>query len=153
MGPTWLVQAHKSPGSGGSFSAHQEGAGYIGLACGHQYRGRPTPTFREQTQVLLIFLNSGNYQWGSWPLVRPGPGEQGARKSREPGGRQCWEALGPGAKQRTCAGCGESGLGLRALSGLGSRGLACVGVDSYLSRTAFSFSTLYPSLPKKEPGD
>lgn len=42
----------------------------------------PTPTFGKQTQMLLISLHSGSYQWGSWLLVGLGPGEQGARKSR-----------------------------------------------------------------------
>lgn len=97
-----------------------------GSACGHQCRGRPTPTFRECTQVLLI--SSGReLSVGKRPLIRPGPGEQGSQEvqgARRKAGAGSFRSRGPVQG----VGSPASSWGLR---GLGSRGLAHVGVDSY----------------------
>lgn len=68
------------------------------------------------------------------------------------------KAVGRGCRswgeQRTLTGCSNCGLlGWRPSVGWGGRGLAHVGVNSYLSRTAFSISMIHPSLPKGEPRD
>lgn len=47
-------------------------------------------TFREQTQVLLTSLCSGSHQWGIWPLISPGPWEQGVRKLAAIGSFRSW---------------------------------------------------------------
>lgn len=58
------VQAHKSPGSRGGFSGHQEDAGCTGPVRGHQYGAQPTPTFRTDLSAInsLTLHPRGSYQ-------------------------------------------------------------------------------------------
>ena len=52
MDSTQPMQARKSPGSTGSFSGQQDGAGCRRLACGRQCGAQPTPTFRTNLSAI-----------------------------------------------------------------------------------------------------
>lgn len=132
---TWLQR---------QLQCHQEGAGYTGRPVGTN-AGQAHTHLQRADSSAINFLTSGSCQWGSGHWLGLDQG------SREPGGRQGWEALGPGAKQRTCAGCGEFSLVLGPSVGWGPEN-GTRGGGFLLLQDCLLCLTLHPSLPKREPG-